>query len=285
MSLQSIHDVTVRDRQEQRQQRLYDTRSSIQIEAEQFELYDYRKPWQRDRDRILYSSSLKRLAGVTQVVDPSEGQMFHNRLTHTIKVAQIARRIAEKLCNHQDTLDLAKQLGINPDVVEAAALAHDLGHPPFGHVAEYELNRLTQKAGLPDGFEGNAQTFRILNQLELRKNGVVGLDLTRATLNAVMKYPWHRGKQGETTAFDNDKHKKWGAYFTESREFAWVREGWPADVRSVEAEIMDYADDIAYALHDLSDFSRAGLIPISRLTMRQERHALVKAILEDQPHH
>ncbi|MCU0500115.1 MAG: dNTP triphosphohydrolase [Anaerolineae bacterium] len=276
------------DHRDQRKKRFYtpDQPINLTTDEDEIELQDYRTPWQRDRDRILHSSSLKRLAGVTQVVDPAEGQMFHNRLTHTLKVAQIARRIAEKFYNHPKSSEVAARFGINPDVVEAAALAHDLGHPPFGHIAEQTLNQLTQRMGLPDGFEGNAQTFRILNQLELRKNGVVGLDLTQATLNAVMKYPWHRGKSGELTDFKNDKHEKWGVYLTESVEFNWVRTGWPEDVRSVEAEIMDYADDIAYSLHDLADFSRAGLIPIARLVnMREERRAFVHSILKNEIDH
>ncbi len=97
---------------------------------------DQRSAFARDRDRIIYSSAFRRLAGVTQVVAAGEGHMFHNRLTHTIKVAQIGRRLAEHLLSDESQRPLALELGINPEVVEAACLAHDLGHPPFGHVGE-----------------------------------------------------------------------------------------------------------------------------------------------------
>jgi predicted deoxyguanosinetriphosphate triphosphohydrolase len=149
-----------------------------------------RDPWQRDRDRILYSDALQRLANVTQVASPGEGIVFHNRLTHTHEVAQIARRLAEKLRTEQP--QLAARCDLNPDVVEAAALAHDLGHPPFGHIAEEELDRLASANGAPEGFEGNAQSFRIIVRTEPHRIGYRGLDLTRATLNAVLKYPWQR---------------------------------------------------------------------------------------------
>lgn len=127
---------------------------------------DDRQESQRDRDRLLYSSAFRRLAGVTQVIAPGEGHVFHNRLTHSLKVAQIARRLAERILSKQSSL--AEQLGVDPDVCEAAALAHDLGHPPFGHVAEKELDRLVVEHGLMDGFEGNAQSFRIVNSLSVR---------------------------------------------------------------------------------------------------------------------
>jgi dGTPase len=198
----------------------------------------------------LYCSALRRLVGVTQVVAASEGSVFHNRLTHTIKVAQVARRTAENLSR------LKARSGIDPDVVEAAALAHDLGHPPFGHVAEVELDRLVRDKGFEEGFEGNAQSFRIVTKLAMCEHRVPGLDLTRASLNATLKYPWFReGKKG-------DKHwRKFGAYKAEADDFAFARELGPAqDRQSVEAEIMDWADDITYAIHDVEDLFRAGLI-------------------------
>src|SRR6478609_9031210 len=120
---------------------------------------DYRAPSQRDRDRVLYSSSFRRLAEVTQVVAANSGYVFHNRLTHSLQVAQVGRRIAEKL----NLLQPETKEFVDPDVVEAACLAHDLGHPPFGHIAEQKLNEL---AGADiDGFEGNAQSFRIVTRL------------------------------------------------------------------------------------------------------------------------
>src|SRR5262245_2181960 len=123
---------------------------------------DQRTPYERDRDRILYSAAFRRLGGVTQVVSATEAEVFHNRLTHSLKVAQVARRIAEHLRKRDEYCfkDLEHEAEnssriINPDVVEAAALAHDLGHPPFGHVAETTLRDLMAA----DGYEGNAQSF------------------------------------------------------------------------------------------------------------------------------
>lgn len=221
-----------------------------------------RDAWQRDRDRILYSDALQRLANVTQVASPGEGIVFHNRLTHTHEVAQIARRLAERLASQQPAF--AEKCGLNPDVVEAAALAHDLGHPPFGHIAEEELDRLARANGAPEGFEGNAQSFRIVVRTEPHRIEYRGLDLTRATLNAILKYPWVRDTRAKGA--DPVKAKKFGAYSSELKEFEFARAGFMnSDLQSVEAAIMDQADAIAYSVHDLDDFYRAGLIPIESL--------------------
>ena len=219
-----------------------------------------RNSFQRDRDRILYTSAFRRLAWVTQVVSSEEGEPFHNRLTHTLEVAQIGRRLAEKFRCEQS--EMAKKLGdVDPDVVEAAALAHDMGHPPFGHIAEEKLQECMKAVGVCDGFEGNAQSFRIVTKLAIRHSENDGLNLTRATLNAILKYPWLWRDRPEK--YD----KKWGAYITEKEEFEWARRFGAAEgVKSVEAGIMDLSDDIAYALHDVEDFYRAGLIPLDRLT-------------------
>lgn len=222
---------------------------------------DQRSPFERDRDRILYSTALRRLAGVTQVVGAAEGHIFHNRLTHTLEVSQLARRLAQKLADDQP--DAAESSGgLDAEVTEAAALAHDLGHPPFGHVAEEELNRLiSDELNIHDGFEGNAQTFRVITRLSVRHLDHPGQNLTRASLNAVLKYPWFRGRSGF-------KRRKYGAYSSEREDFDFARELQPAIMRpgkSAEAEIMDWADDIAYAVHDMEDFYRAGFIPLERL--------------------
>ncbi len=206
---------------------------------------DYRSPAQTDRDRVQYSSAFARLAEVTQVVSADRGYVFHNRLTHSLKVAQLARRISEKLRSTQE--DEADELQApDPDVAEAAALAHDLGHPPFGHIAEKELDKLAKSHGLKDGFEGNAQSFRIVSKLAVsdavtadEMPVIRGLNLTRATLNAILKYPWGHG--------DNPaKKNKWGVYETERSLFDWAREGHFLDrfAKSPEAAIMDWADDI-----------------------------------------
>ena len=208
---------------------------------------DKRKPFPIDRDRLLYSSAFRRLSGVTQVISAIEGEITHNRLTHSLKVAQVSRRLTEQLLsnypNEGSTIG-----GIDPDVAETAALAHDLGHPPFGHVAEEVLNECVKD----EGYEGNAQTFRIINKLCLHRDKYYGLNLTKATLNAVLKYPWLK-KEGI---------KKWGAYKTEKEVFDWVRNDAGDERKSPESEIMDWADDVTYAVHDLEDFVRAGLIPL-----------------------
>lgn len=238
---------------------------------------DQRTSFQRDRDRILYTSAFRRLAGVTQVVAPTERHLVHNRLTHTLEVAQVARRLAEKLRTDVGGDDPP----IDPDVAEAAALAHDLGHPPFGHIAESELDRLAVTAGDADGFNGNAQSFRILTKLAVRTEAIEGLNLTRATLNAVLKYPWFRQTSGIGST-------KWGAYRTEQDVVRWVRPHGPWDetaAPSLEATIMDWADDIAYAIHDVEDFYRAGLMPLDRLvTDKAERNRFAEARLMNLGH-
>jgi dGTPase len=216
---------------------------------------DGRDPAQKDRDRILYTAALRRLAGVTQVVGAVEGHVYHNRLTHTLEVAQIARGLAERLCSrHKALRDKSSPDFVSPTVVEAAALAHDLGHPPFGHVAEETLRECVgQDAG---GFEGNAQSFRIITKLAAHRTAYKGLDLTRATLNATLKYPWMNLDPSAP------RQDKFGAYQTEADEFAWTRQSSSGYERTLEASIMDYADDIAYSVHDVDDFFRAGLIPL-----------------------
>jgi dGTPase len=145
---------------------------------------DQRREAQRDRDRVIYTSALRRLGHVTQVVSPTEGIVFHNRLTHTHEVAQIGRRIAERLTADEEGLRKAQRLGgIDPDVVETAALVHDLGHPPYGHAVEQELNYLVSvKHAFHDGYEGNAQSFRIVTKLAMRHRRFAGLNLTRAAM-------------------------------------------------------------------------------------------------------
>lgn len=220
---------------------------------------DDRNDFQRDRDIILYSSALQRLSTTTQVVSGESGYVFHNRLTHTLQVAQVGRRLAEKLVVHQKAL--AKEHGVEPDVVEAACLAHDLGHPPFGHLAEVELNTLVRSSRSVQGFEGNAQSFRIVNALAFRSQRFQGLNLTKRTLRAILKYPW------TYSARPKGKKNKWGAYDSELRHFqaAVGKRGHGPYPRSAEAELMDWADDLTYAIHDAEDFYRAGLIPLHLL--------------------
>lgn len=224
---------------------------------------DPRSPFRRDRDRVLYSTHFARLAEITQVVSPDRGYVFHNRLTHSLKVAQLARTIAEIFQqHHRSAVDALG--GIDADAAEAAGLTHDLGHPPFGHIAEKELDRLVRNAGLNDGFEGNAQSFRIACRLAVsdavtEENEAVipvaGLNFTRATLSGVIKYPWGHGENPH-------KPKKWGYYADDKAFFDWARFGSASMERTITSEVMDWADDITYAIHDLLDFYRAALIPL-----------------------
>lgn len=237
-----------------REDRLYPTKKDQQ-----------RTEFQRDRDRLLYCPEFRRLAGVTQVVHVQEGQVFHNRLTHSLKVAQVARRLAEHLINITDSKIILEAGGLDPDVVETAALAHDIGHPPFGHIAEEELNKLLISNKCHDGFEGNAQSFRVVCNLSIRSKGQAGLNLTRATLNAVLKYPWKKEASGKAA-------KKWGYYESEKQYFDFARSLEPSvnEYKSLEAEVMDWSDDIAYSVHDVDDFYRAGLIPLDQLLKETE---------------
>jgi len=207
---------------------------------------------------VLYAWEFRRLASVTQVASGAEGHVFHNRLTHSIKVSQLARRIAEYLRQQDPVSAWPSKYKPIPECAAAAGLAHDLGHPPFGHIAEKELDRCVQAAEEPDGFEGNAQSFRIVTRLCAHRKGYFGLDLMPRTLDALLKYPWQRHERSGDT-------KKFGVYSTEAEVLAALRPSGPPRSPSLEAQIMDVADDIAYAVHDLEDFWRAGLIPIGAL--------------------
>jgi dGTPase len=221
---------------------------------------DHRTKTERDCDRITYSDAFRRLGGVTQVVAVGEMPLFHTRLTHTLKVAQLARRISEHILREEQFQDILHEIGgLDSSAAEAAGLAHDLGHPPFGHVGESALDRQCARYGL-DGYEGNAQTFRILAKLERygTSQAGYGLALGQRTMLAVIKYPWLR-KGPHAGA------RKWNAYPTEEDIFNKVREGLSHNGRSIEAAIMDWADDITYAIHDLEDFIRCGCIPVAQL--------------------
>lgn len=215
---------------------------------ELFTSTDQRNQAQKDRDLILYTTELRRLAESTQIVSAEEGHVFHNRLTHSLEVAQIARRISEFVVRTQGKQihSIVEETGdigylTHPDIAEASALAHDLGHPPFGHLAEKTLRELIQFDG---GFDGNAQTFRIICKLCSVKQSSHGLNLTRATLNGILKYPWLYDTAGDKS------RKKWGCFRTEKEYFDFAREHVVDDGqarKTVDAEIMDWADDIAYS--------------------------------------
>lgn len=215
---------------------------------------------ERDRDRILYSRAFQRLGSVTQVSASEPGHIFHTRLTHSLKVAQVARALACRLkhqAKHGPLTGTAAEAAasMDPDAAAASAMGHDLGHPPFGHTAEQSLDL---KAGPAGGFEGNAQSFRILTRLALQALNPAGLNLTRQTLNGTLKYPWPRDASPPSG-------EKWGVYKDELEVFEWVREDSVLHEPSLVARLMDWADDLTYAVHDLDDFYRAGLIPLDRL--------------------
>jgi dGTPase len=238
---------------------------------------DYRNPGERDRDRVLHAAAFRRLAGITQVATSEVSISLHNRLTHVLEVAQIGRRLAQHLMRRRGGQAIADEVGgIDPDIVEMACLAHDLGHPPFGHLAEEVLDDMARRHDVPDGFEGNAQSFRVVTKLAVRGSTSRGLNLTRAGLNALLKYPWMRATTGK-------KSRKWGAYSTEQKEFEWARTLHPGSERkSAEAEIMDWADDIAYSVHDMEDFFKAGKIPLDRLVRdRRERKEFCRSVFKN----
>ena len=267
----------------------------------------------KDCDRVLYSTAFRRLGGVAQVVMSSEVALFHNRLTHTLKTAQVGTRlvnfIGRRYKDNQTILsDINDHGGIDSRVVRAACMAHDLGHPPFGHVAEEELQHISSTKpnsvstkredkrtverhvitipkdyDISDRFEGNAQSFRIVTKLAFREPAIgeapaPALNLTRACLGALLKYPWPYADGARPHGAPKDM--KWGYYDTESEITHWVfgdtgpsrrdrrvegyDEPW-IEFRTVEAQLMDWSDDISYAVHDVEDFFRIGLIPLDQL--------------------
>ncbi|MEV8251466.1 deoxyguanosinetriphosphate triphosphohydrolase [Microbacterium sp. NPDC076768] len=239
----------------------YDARDAERFFAETHR--SERNDFARDRARVLHSAGLRRLAAKTQVLSPASTADFaRNRLTHSLEVAQVGR-------------ELAVALGVSADVVDTACLSHDLGHPPFGHNGERALNEWAEPIG---GFEGNAQSLRILSRLEAKvlddDDRSVGLNLTRASLDATCKYPW----TVNSPIPDPGGRLKFGVYPEDEDVFRWMREGAPGRLRCIEAEIMDLSDDIAYSVHDFEDAIVNGYVDIAQLADPRAHEALLSRI-------
>ncbi|MWB99363.1 dGTP triphosphohydrolase [Agromyces seonyuensis] len=247
--------------------RVLEPRPSVEVIGEHDE-------YRVDLERLRFSPYFSRLSAVTQVIaQPGAGPLIHNRLTHTIKVTAVARAIAVEMHDPASPSHaLAAEHGCDAVVVQAAASAHDLGHPPFGHLGEAVLDRLARaELGLVDGFEGNAQSYRIVASLDVTEGAPHGLNLTSAVRAAIAKYPWTRfvapGElasgpvpRGMRRVDGGIEVGKFSAYTVDAADLADARRGLPAFEQSLECSIMDLADDIAYSIHDVDDFYRAGLL-------------------------
>ena len=203
-----------------------------------------RTEFARDRARIIHSFALRRLAAKTQVAVPWATDFPRTRLSHSLECAQVGR-------------ELGAALGADPDLMEGACLAHDIGHQPCGHNGEEALNQIASSCG---GFEGNAQSIRLLIRLEaktvLPDGKSIGLNLTRASLDAATKYPWSRAVNA----------RKFGVYEDDLEIFNWYRSGVESGKTSMEAQIMDWSDDVAYSVHDLEDSLVSGQIKLDQLS-------------------
>ena len=237
---------------------------------------DYRTPFQIDRDRILYTSAFRRLQSKTQVFLSGEYDFYRTRLTHSLEVAQIGRSICGRLKATSDLL--GDEHYIDSDLVEAAGLSHDLGHPPFGHAGERVLHELMAGRG---GFEGNAQTLRLLTETIY---GSRGMNPTRAFLDATLKYKTLLSETPDAAnhfIYDDQRAHLEFAFGTEGFASNLKPGGERNSFKSVECQVMDWADDTAYSLNDIVDGANASFINLERL----ERWAEANSPDEDASEH
>ncbi|WP_284644103.1 deoxyguanosinetriphosphate triphosphohydrolase family protein [Paenibacillus silviterrae] len=251
-----------------RKQRLFDISNSRSSEE--------RDEYEKDYARLIQSPAFRRLQGKSQVFGAGSGDYYRTRLTHSLEVSQIARETARRMGKQYEFLQKNEHPGLMmvPEVVECASLAHDFGHPPFGHKGEEVLNKLlSAEHGL--AYEGNAQNFRILMFLEKRAGSGSGLDLTAATLLAINKYPYSMEEPGRLK----------GVYGMEWEGISYLRDLWgmPVGCPTLEAQLMDLCDDIAYSTHDIEDGIRAGKIQMNRTFFEDDRlvENLIQEIVQD----
>jgi len=204
---------------------------------------DKRSPFERDRARIIHSLAFRKLQGKTQIFASGWSDFMRTRVTHSIEVAQIGRA-------------LALRFGVPESLVEAACLGHDLGHPPFGHTGEEALASCMEPYG---SFEGNAQTFRIVTRLEEKSLNYDGLDLTRATLLGLIKYPF-RFSPGLSKFLYDDDATVYEAWLYHRSGKSLLSSSASSPPRTIVCDLMDWADDIAYSVHDLEDGLAAGIL-------------------------